>query len=189
MIRSKCVVIASVLLLVFATGCNNQDESDQAVVSTPMAAKKKPKAKASPGATPAAKASPGKAQTAATPGSPQQAKQPAAKASPGKGTAGAKTDAKQTLAKLNGYLPAAVKALQDNDIDTAKQYAQDFNANWNQKIIQYSVKNQSQGSYKKISDGVNQVNKLMQSATPDKDKAIAALQSLSKSVQEYAKAP
>jgi hypothetical protein len=29
----------------------------------------------------------------------------------------------------------------------------------------------------------------MKSATPDKDKAIAALQSLSKSVQEYAKAP
>ena len=187
MIRSKFVVVASLLLLVLVTGCNNEDQSNEPAAPTPVAVKKKPKApkaKASPGATPTgaeptATASPGKAKAAA-PGSAKKAKQ---------STAAAKTDVKGTLGKLNGYLPAAVKALQADDIETAKQYAQAFNANWKQKIIQNSVKTQSQDSYKKISAGVTQVNKLMQSATPDKDKAIASLQSLSQAVQEYAKTP
>jgi hypothetical protein len=86
-------------------------------------------------------------------------------------------------------LPAAVKALEANDIATAKKYAQDFNANWNQKIIQFSVKTQSQDSYNKISAGVTQVNNLMKSATPDQAKAIAALQSLTEAVNEYTQNP
>jgi hypothetical protein len=89
---------------------------------------------------------------------------------------------------LNGYLPAAVKELQANDIATAKKYAQDFNANWQQ--LQNLVKTTSQPSHQKIAAGVAQVtNTLINPATPDKTKAIASLQSLSQAVTEYAKSP
>ena len=200
MIRFNRVVIACALLLVMVTGCNNNDQADQAVVSTPMVVKKKaakpkqaapkPSASASPGdeTTPA---SAGKAKTPATLANTSPAKKPKA-ATPGKAKAVAIVNegAKPTLVKLKGYLPAAVKALQADDIAQAKQYAQDFNTNWKQKIIQYSVKNKSQGAYKKLATGVAQVNNnLIKPATPDKAKAIAALQSLSQSMDEYTKSP
>ena len=169
MINFNAMVIASVVLLVGITGCNNEPE----VVSTPMvmrAKAKKPKA-----ATP-------KATAAASPGT--------AKASPAKSAAPAKGDAKQTLTKLNGYLPAAVNALQTNDVATAKKYAKAFSDNWQQKIIQFYVKNKSQDAYNKISAGVDQVNNnLLKPATPDNAKAIAALQSLSQSVKDYTTSP
>jgi hypothetical protein len=89
---------------------------------------------------------------------------------------------------LNGYLPAAVKALQTDDVDTAKQYVKGFSDNWQQnKIIQSTVKKNAQASFNKISSGLTQVNNLMKAATPDKAKATAAIQSLSQSVMEYAK--
>jgi hypothetical protein len=68
---------------------------------------------------------------------------------------------KQTLGKLNGYLPAAAKALQANDVGKAKDYVKGFSDNWNQKIIQNSVKSQAPESHQKISAGVTQVNNLM----------------------------
>jgi hypothetical protein len=201
MIRFNRVVIASLLLLVMVTGCNN-DQADQSVVSTPVVVKKKaPKPKAAPKAsasaspgddtTPATAASPGKAKTPTTAANNTPAKKPKA-ASPAKAktVAAVKDGAKPTLVKLKGYLPAAVQALQADDIAQAKQYAQDFNANWKQNIIQYSVKNTSQPAHKKLSAGVAQVNNnLIKPATPDKAKAIAALQSLSKAVDEYTKSP
>ena len=203
MIRFNRVVIASLLLLVMVTGCNN-DQADQSVVSTPVVVKKKPpkpkaapkaSASASPGddTTPATAANPGKAKTPTTAANNTPAKKPKA-ASPAKGktvaAAAVKDGAKPTLVKLKGYLPAAVQALQADDIAQAKQYAQDFNANWKQKIIQNSVKNTSQPAHKKLSAGVAQVNNnLIKPATPDKAKAIAALQSLSQSVDEYTKSP
>ncbi|MEW6498817.1 MAG: hypothetical protein AB1589_40905, partial [Cyanobacteriota bacterium] len=100
--------------------------------------------------------------------------------------------AQQTLAKLNGYLPAAVNALQANDIAKAKQYAKGFSDNWSQnnEMIRAQVKKKSQDSYKKLAAGVAQVNNtLIQPANPDKTKAIASLQSLSQSVAEYTKNP
>ena len=201
MIRFNRVVIASLLLLVMVTGCNN-DQADESVVSTPVVVKKRPpkpkaapkaSASASPGddTTPATAASPGKAKTPTTAANNTAAKKPKA-ASPAKAktAAAVKDGAKPTLVKLKGYLPAAVQALQADDIALAKQYAQDFNANWKQKIIQYSVKNTSQPAHKKLSAGVAQVNNnLIKPATPDKAKAIAALQSLSKAVDEYTKSP
>jgi len=179
MSRSKIVVIASVLMLVLVTGCNNEEAEEAAAPPAPVAVKKKPKA-AAPGATPgktvgSAPASPGKPKAATT-------------ANAGKAAAGGNNaDVKQTLAKLNGYLPAAVQALQTDDVDTAKLYVKGFSDNWQQKIIQSSVKKQSQDSFQKISAGVTQVNNLMKAATPDKAKATAAIQSLSQSVQQYAK--
>jgi 3',5'-cyclic AMP phosphodiesterase CpdA len=173
--RAHSAVIASVLVLTLITGCNREEEAEQDVAPTPMVVRKKPKAGATPGAakSPAATAGAG------------QAKPKAAPASPGGAAGGNVTYVKQTLGKLNGYLPAAVKALQGNDVATAKQYAQAFTDNWQQKIIQNTVKTTSQQSYNQIAAGVKQVNSLMQAPTPDKTKATAALQSLSQNVAGY----
>jgi hypothetical protein len=177
--RFNAVVVTCLLLFVSVTGCNSGDQEDASVVTTPVAVRKKdqkPKA-AAPNAT--ASASPGQAKTA-------KASAGKAKAAPAKASAAAKGDMKPTLAKMNGYLPAAVRALQANDVATAKGYAQNFRANWQQKIIQFSVKNQSKPAYNKIAAGVTKVNNnLIKPANPDKAKAIAALQSLSQAVKDY----
>ena len=187
MIRSKFMVIASVLMLLFVTSCNN--EAEEAVAPSPVAVKKKPKAAAT-GATPGAAATPGKsvATAPASAGKANNTKQKAATANAGKAGAAGGAEVKQTLVKLNGYLPAAVKALQTDDVDTAKQYVKGFSDNWQQnKIIQSTVKKNAQASFNKISSGLTQVNNLMNAATPDKAKATAAIQSLSQSVMDYAK--
>ncbi len=178
MVRFNCVLLASVLLLVTATGCNNSDQANEDIATTPMAVRKKAQTPNIPTATPVTSSSPGqaKAKAAAPAGAAKAQKQ-----------AAAKTDMKQTLAKLDGYIPAAVKALQANDVATAKEYTKAFSDNWQQKIIQFSVKSGSQASYNKISANVTQVNNAMKAATPDKTKAIAALQSLTQSVDEYTK--
>lgn len=184
MIRFNAVVITSVLLLGSVTSCNNADEN-AAVVTTPQAVRakaKKPKAAATASASPGTAKSNKAAKTSASPGQ--------TKASPAKTSASAKGDAKQTLAKLNGYLPAAVNALQANDVDTAKKYAKGFSDNWKQKIVQFNVKNKSQDDYKKISAAVEQVNNnLIKPAKPDNAKATAALQSLSQAVKDYTASP
>ena len=186
MMRFNAVVVACLLLFVSVTGCNSEDQADPSVVSTPMVVRKngqKPKA-AAPTAT--ASASPGQAKTASAPANTAKASAGKAKTSPAKPSAAAKGGMKPTLAKLNGYLPAAVRALQANDVATAKTYAQNFQANWQQKIIQFSVKNTSQSAYNQISAGVTQVNNnLIEPANPDKAKATAALQSLSQAVKDY----
>jgi hypothetical protein len=184
--RFNSAVIASVLILSLVTGCNKEDQGDADVASTPMVVRKKPKT-ATPNAT--ASATPGAAKSPAGTANTNtaKAKPKAAPANAGKATA--KANDKQTLAKLNGYLPAAVKALQANDVATAKQYAKSFNDNWQQKIIQSSVKAKSQDSYNKIAAGVTQVNNALKPANPDKAKASAALQSLSQAVTQYTQSP
>src|SRR4028119_2436624 len=98
MMRFNYVVVASLLVLVLATGCNQDEQADQNVAPTPVAVRKKPKASPGAAGSPAA-------------GSP--------KAKPN--SAAANTEyVKQTLGKLNGYLPAAAKALQANDVGKAK---------------------------------------------------------------------
>lgn len=180
MIRAKALAIASTLLLLFVTGCNQEEQAEE-VAPTPVVVKKKPKlAGASPAKT---AASPGKAQATAAASAPKKPAQAAPKAAAGN------PGVKDTLTKLNGYLPAAVKALQANDVDTAKQYVQGFSDNWEQKIIQNTVKTKSKASYDKIAAGVTQVNNVMKADTPDNGKAIAAIQSLSQAVSEYAKSP
>jgi hypothetical protein len=179
MMRFNAVVVACLLLFVSVTGCNSGDQEDASVVSTPVAVPKKAKKPKVAAPTATASASPGQAKTAKTSAGK-------AKTAPAKPSAAAKGGMKPTLAKLNGYLPAAVRALQANDVAKAKGYAQDFQANWQQKIIQFSVKNQSQAAYNQISAGVTQVNNnLIKPANPDKTKAIAALQSLSQAVKDY----
>lgn len=177
MIRSKFVVIASVLMLLFVTGCNQEEAVEENPTPTPVAVKKKAKKTAA-----GAKAKEGEtADKTAT--APAKAGKPKPKAAAPANNAGAK----QTLAKLNGYLPAAVKALETDDVDTAKLYVKGFSDNWQQQGIQSSVKKGSQDSFKKISAGVTQVNNLMKAEAPDKAKAKAAIQSLSSAVLEYAK--
>jgi hypothetical protein len=184
MIRSKIVVLASVVMLLFVTGCNKDEAADENIAPSPVAVKKKQKA--APGASPATGAKASKT-TAAAPASPGKAKpKAAATAKASKATAGA-SKVKQTLGQLNGYLPAAVTALQSDDVDTAKQYVKGFSDNWKQQGIQGTVKKQSQASFNKISAGVNQVNKLMRAPAPDKAKATTAIQSLSQAVSEYTK--
>lgn len=197
MMRFNAVVIASVLLLVGVTGCN-KEQSNQAVITTPVpppnkqrkpkAAPPKPTETASPAAGSAA--SPAASPAAKPAASPEKGKTAVAPA--GTATATAKTNdgAKPTLTKLNGYLPAAVKALQSNDIAKAKEYAKGFSDNWQQKIIQYQVKNKSKAAYDKLAAGVTQVtNTLIKPANPDKAKAIASIQSLSQAVTEYTNNP
>lgn len=184
MIRFNAVLVASILLLGGVAGCQ-REESNEAVVTTPAPVRKNPnKAKGDPNA--ATEASPG--------ANPAGKKTPAGKASPPKaapaGTTASPPPArvKQAFTKLNGYLPAAVNKLKANDVETAKQYAQDFNANWQQ--LQNLVKGSSPASHKQISDGVTQVtNTLIKPAQPDKTKAIASLQNLSKAVTQFAKSP
>lgn len=200
MIRFKAVAIASVLLLVGVTACNQQDDQANQAVSTPQVKTnpnkaKKAKAKApsptaagSPSASPATTPTTGKTPTAQT--SPAKAKTPAAPTNTAKATTKTNDGAKPTLAKLNGYLPAAVQALQANDIAKAKQYAKGFNDNWQQKIVQFQIKKKSQADYNKLASAVTQVNNtLLKPANPDKDKAIASLQSLSQAVTEYTNSP
>ncbi|HEY9670427.1 MAG TPA: hypothetical protein V6D11_03215 [Waterburya sp.] len=200
MIRFKALAIASVLLLVGVTACNQQDEQANQTVATPQVktnpnkAKKAkaggstPTAAGSPSASPASTPTTGKTPTAQT--SPAKAKTPAAPANTAKATTKTSDGAKPTLTKLNGYLPAAVKALQANDIAQAKQYAKGFNDNWQQKIVQFQVKQKSQSDYNKLASAVTQVNNtVLKPANPDKDKAIASLQALSQAVTEYTKSP
>lgn len=186
MMRFNRVLVASVLLLVLFTGCNNQDDqADQAAAPTPVAVRKKPKKAPTAGGTPQAGASPGAAQSPAAAGGNTNAKAKAAPANAGNTGAASSSYVKQTLAKLNGYLPAAVKKLQANDVATAKQYVKGFSDNWNQKVIQNGVKTAAPNSYSKISAGVTQVNNLMKPASPNQAQTIAALQSLSQAVNEY----
>jgi hypothetical protein len=177
MIRSKFVLVASVLMLMFVSGCNKDEAAEENIEPTPVIVKKK--VKASPGAAPAAgeKA----AKTKAAPTNANKTKPKAA------APAAVATNVKQTLAKLSGYLPAAVKALQADDVDTAKQYVQGFSDNWKQQGIQAAVKKQSPASFTKISTALTGVNNAMKAAAPDKAKATTALQSLSQAVSEYAK--
>lgn len=178
MIRSKFVVIASVLMLMFVTGCNQDEAAEENPAPTPVAVKKKAK-KANTGA----KAKKGEtADKTAT--APANAGKPKPKAA---APAGKNADIKQTLVELNGYLPAAVKALETDDVDTAKLYVKGFSDNWQQKVIQSTVKKASQDSFKQISAGVTQVNNIMKAESPDKAKAKTAIQSLSRDVLEYAK--
>jgi hypothetical protein len=187
MMRFNAVVLASLLLLGGVAGCN-QGESNEAVITTPKpppGRQKKPEP-ATPNATVTATPAAGKTPVASP--SPAADKTPVA---PAAAKTPAKNDgAKPTLTKLNGYLPAAVKALQANNVNQAKQYAQGFTANWQQKIIQYKVKTESQAAFDKLSAAVNQVNStVIQPPNPDKTKAIASLQSLSQAVTEYTKSP
>jgi len=181
--RFNAVVVASILLLGGVAGCQ-REESNEAVVTTPAPRKNPNKPKgasnaaidASPGANAAGKKTP------ADKASPQKAAPAGAKASP------PPARVKQAFTKLNGYLPAAVNKLKANDAETAKQYAQDFIANWQQ--LQNLVKGSSPAAHKQIADGVTQVtNTLVTPAQPDKTKAIASLQNLSKAVTQFAKSP
>ena len=186
--RFNAVVIASILLLGGIAGCN-QEESNEAVYSTPQVVPKRPKKPKAAAPTPTA------ASQAASPGSspvasPATGQTAVAPANTAKAKAQTSDGAKPTLAKLNGYLPAAVKALQANDIAKAKEYAKGFSDNWQQKIIQFKVKNKSKAAYDKMASGVTQVtNTVIQPPNPDKAKAITSLQSLSQSVTEYTKSP
>lgn len=172
MIRSKIVVLASVVMLMFVAGCNRDEAAEENIAPSPVAVKKK--AKAAPGASPAA-------------GTKTAKKTATASASPGKAKSGAAgtNNVKSALGKLNGYLPAAVKALQTDDVDTAKQYVKGFSDNWKQQSA--AVKKQSPDSFTKINAGVTQINNLMKADAPDKAKATTAIQSLSKAVSEFAK--
>lgn len=179
MIRSKFVLVASVLMLMFIGACNKDEASEEIIEPSPVIVKKKVKVKPSPGASPIAgeKAVKNKAAAPANTNAKPKAAAPAA--------AGA-ASTKQTLAKLNGYLPAAVKALQADDVEKAQQYVQDFSANWKLKGIQAAVKKQSPASFDKISKSLTNVNNAMTAATPDKAQATKAIQSLSEAVTEYA---
>jgi hypothetical protein len=195
MMRFNAVVIASVLLLVGVTGCN-QGESNEAVITTPVPPPNKAKKlkAAAPNATATASpaASPAKANTPTATASPAASPAKAKTAAAPAGSAKASAGAQQTLTKLNGYLPAAVKALQANDIAQAKEYAKAFSDNWvkNNEMVRGQVKKKSQDDYKQLTAGVIEVNKtLIQAANPDKAKAIASLQSLSQAVNQYAKSP
>lgn len=205
MMRFKAVAIASLLVLVGITGCNQEEEPIELITpnivkrKTPQAAAPTPAAKVSPAnsPTPVAKASPVSSPTPAAKVSPANSPTPAAKASPTASPAKAKTaattnGAKQTLARLDGYLPAAVNELQANDVAQAKQYAKAFYDNWvkNNEMIRGQVKKESQAAYKELTADVIAVNKtLIQPANPDKAKAIAAVQSLSQRLREYVKSP
>lgn len=189
MMRFNAVVIASILLLGGIAGCNNE-EPNEAVYSTPQVVPKRPKKPKAAAPKSTAAASPAASPASSPAASPKTAKTAVAPANTAKATAQTNDGAKPTLTKLNGYLPAAVKALQANDIAKAKEYAKAFSDNWQQKIIQFKVKNKSKAAYDKMASGVTQVtNTVIQPPNPDKAKAIASLQSLSQSVTEYTKSP
>lgn len=120
-------------------------------------------------------------QPSATENSPPSS--PAA-ASPENTTAATKTNAKDTVTQMKGYLAESIKAVQANDLAKAKAEYKECDENWDK--VEDGVKEQSKDSYKAIEEAMDQVkNTLVKPTTPDKDKAIAALESLSKTLETH----
>lgn len=89
---------------------------------------------------------------------------------------------KEGLKKLKGSLKRSLAAVKAGDFDKAKKRFDTFEQGWEK--IEDGVKARSAESYKAIEAGMDEVeNTLVRPTTPDKAKAIAALESFSKTVE------
>lgn len=95
------------------------------------------------------------------------------------------TDAKATLAQMKQVLNETTAAVNAGKFDQAKQKFEQFDRNWEK--IEDGVKDRSKDAYKQIEDGMDNVENSLKAAKPDKNQAIAALGSLSKTMDNYTK--
>lgn len=90
-----------------------------------------------------------------------------------------------TLTQMKGYLTTADTAINANDFTKAKAEFEEFHENWEK--VEDGVKDSSKDAYKQIENGIDEVeNNLVRPETPKKEQAIAALQSLSKTLDTHA---
>lgn len=123
-------------------------------------------------------------QSTTTENSPTPAATSSAAASPTNTTTATGTGAKDTPSQMKGYLSQSIEAVKANDFTKAKSDFKEFDESWEK--VEDGVKEQSKAGYKEIEDAMDQVeNTLVKPAAPDKGKAIAALESLSKTVETH----
>ncbi|MGB3206967.1 MAG: hypothetical protein WBB28_18435 [Crinalium sp.] len=105
---------------------------------------------------------------------------PAAPASPKAAPA-----AKDNLTEMKGYVTQAVTAVKANNFAKAKQEYKEYDEKW--EAVEDGVRTKSQDAYIKIEKDMTQVtNTLVKPAKPDKTKATAALNALSKTLDANA---
>ncbi len=106
---------------------------------------------------------------------------PAAPASP----KAAPAAAKDNLTEMKGYVTQAVTAVKANNFAKAKQEYKEYDEKW--EAVEDGVRTKSQDAYIKIEKDMTQVtNTLVKPAKPDKTKATAALNALSKTLDANA---
>ena len=92
---------------------------------------------------------------------------------------------KDNLTQMKGYVTEAVTAVKANDFAKAKQEYKEYDEKWEE--VEDGVRTKSQDAYIKIEKDMDQVkNTLVTPAKPDKAKATAALESLSKTLDANA---
>ena len=161
MFRSKTLLISS-LLVISLSACGSSPESNTATApntaATPSAA-----SPASPAAT--------------TPN-------PETRGDDSNNATMVAANTKAELTKMTDYLKESTDAVQAGEFEKAKGSFKEFDENWEK--VEDGIKDQSKDAYKAIEDGMDEVeNTLIKPDSPDKDKAIAALNSLSQTVNQY----
>jgi hypothetical protein len=112
--------------------------------------------------------------------SPVPAPSKSPSASPTTATAG-----KDNLTEMKGYVTEAVTAVKANNFAKAKQEYKEYDEKWEK--VEEGVRTKSQDAYIKIEKDMDQVtNTLVKPAKPDKAKATAALNALSKTLDANA---
>lgn len=166
MFRFKALLISS-LLVVSVSACGNSPESNTATAPNSAA----PNSAATPSA-------PSPASPAATTPNPE------AKGDDSNNATMVAANTKAELTKMTDYLKESTDAVQAGEFEKAKGSFKEFDENWEK--VEDGIKDQSKDTYKAIEDGMDEVeNTLVKPDSPDKDKAIAALNSLSQTVTQY----
>ncbi|AFZ15077.1 hypothetical protein Cri9333_4290 [Crinalium epipsammum PCC 9333] len=109
---------------------------------------------------------------------------PAAPASPSASPQAASAG-KDNLTEMKGYVTEAVTAVKADNFAKAKQEYKEYDEKW--EAVEDGVRTKSQDAYIKIEKDMTQVtNTLVKPAKPDKTKATAALNALSKTLDANA---
>uniref|UniRef100_B8HPT8 DUF4363 domain-containing protein n=1 Tax=Cyanothece sp. (strain PCC 7425 / ATCC 29141) TaxID=395961 RepID=B8HPT8_CYAP4 len=91
----------------------------------------------------------------------------------------------ESLEQLNRHLLASLRVLKADDVDKAQQEYEKFDDGWDK--VEDEVKDKSREGYEAIEDGMDQVkDTLVRPDVFEKEKAIAALETLSTTVNKYA---
>ncbi len=116
---------------------------------------------------------------------PTAGNSPAPTASASPKAAPASTAGKDNVTELKGYVTETLTAVKANNFAKAKQGYNKIEGKWSK--IEDGVRTKSQDTYIKIEKDLSQVvNTVEKPAKPDKNKAIAALNSLSKTLDANA---
>ena len=93
-------------------------------------------------------------------------------------------DPKATFANMKAIVAKTTKAVNAGNFAKAQEEFKDFDdGNW--MHVEDGVKAKSANTYKQVEDNLDSVNNGIKAAKPDKAKVLAALQSLSKTLNSY----